>query len=87
MAIVFIRLPPVVFVATTVIVFSPSASVTSALHVLQSAAPFAGMVFTVTDAMPDGSEAVPAMVIVGEWVVVYGAGDAIVSVDGVVHTE
>ena len=78
MVIVFVRLPPVVFVATTVIVFSPSVSVTSALHILQSAAPSASTPFAVTDAMPDGSEAVPAMVMVGEWVVVPLAGEVVV---------
>jgi len=44
----------------------------------------AGSPFTVTDAMPDASEAVPARVIVGAWVVVFGAGEVILSVGGVV---
>ncbi len=68
-------------VAMTVIVFSPSESVTFAL---QSSVPFAGSPFTVTDTMPDASEAVPAMVIVGMWVVVFGAGEVMASVGGVV---
>jgi len=45
----------------------------------QASVPFAGSPFTMTNAMPDVSKVVPAMVIVGVWVV-FGAGGVMVRV-------
>jgi hypothetical protein len=53
-----VAVSPAPSVAMTVIVFSPTVSVTFAP---QSSVPLAGSLFTVADAMPDASEAVPAM--------------------------
>ena len=83
--IAFVVVSPVLSVATTMIAFSPSASATSAFHVLQSGVSLiASAPFTVTDAMPDASEAVPATVMVDVVTVVPSAGEAMVSVGGVV---
>ena len=74
------RVSPAPSVAMTVIVFSPSGSVTFAIQV---SVPLAGSPFTVTDAMPDGSDAVPVTVVRGVELVI-SSGDMMVSSGGVV---
>jgi len=69
-------------VATAVMVFAPSVNVTSALHVLQSAAPLASASFTVSDAIPDVSDAVPVTVIVSLAILAPLVGDIMVRTGG-----
>jgi len=73
---------PALSVATAVMVFAPSVNITSALHMLQSTAPLASTPFTVTDAIPDRSDAVPVTMIVSLAILAPLVGDIIVRTGG-----